>query len=159
MTKVCVWMALSLGLLACHEEPPIVVRFEPADAAPVAPKVDASVSSVDASVVAVDAKVAPVVRASATNAAPECTRDADCVIVPAGCCDCANGGKQRAVAKTRADKLRAAQRAACKQTMCTMMISTDPTCGQRARCVDARCELKAATALQLPVRRPPGSAE
>ena len=27
----------------------------------------------------------------------------------------------------------------CKTTMCTMMLSTDPTCGQRPDCVDGQC--------------------
>ncbi len=76
-----------------------------------------------------------------------CKLDADCVIVPDGCCGCANGGKQRGAAKKDEAALRAAQRTACKDVMCTMMVSTDPSCGKRATCLagSARCAMRART--------------
>ncbi len=71
----------------------------------------------------------------------ECKRAADCVVEPADCCDCANGGKQHAITRARAAASRAARAKRCRDVMCTMMYSTDPSCGKRAGCVDHRCVL------------------
>jgi hypothetical protein len=70
---------------------------------------------------------------------PECKVAADCVVEPLECCDCANGGKQHAVTKKAAAAGKAAHDAKCKTKMCTMMLSTDPSCGMRADCVDGAC--------------------
>src|SRR5437870_1347439 len=122
------WLGLVL-LCACHEEPTIVIKFEPNDLStaatatsrkPTAPAVsDGGARPHDAGSRAVDK--API------SAAPECAHTADCVVVPEECCDCANGGQQHAVPKARARALRAEQMKKCKGIMCTMMLSTDPT--------------------------------
>ncbi|MCA1665611.1 MAG: hypothetical protein LC659_15310, partial [Myxococcales bacterium] len=74
----------------------------------------------------------------------ECKVAADCVIEPVDCCDCANGGKQHAIAKKAAAAAKAARAGRCKGKMCTMMLSTDPSCGQRAQCVEGACVMAAA---------------
>ena len=122
----------SLLLFACHREPAIVVRFDPPDAAQ-RPIADAAVK-VDAAELRVErteggegeAKDAKAVldTLAAPHAKPECKADGDCVLVPDGCCDCANGGKLVAVTKAAAAHR---PKKDCKDVMCTMMISTDPT--------------------------------
>ena len=69
---------------------------------------------------------------------------ADCVVEPTDCCDCANGGKQHAIPKKLAAAQKAARAERCKATACTMMLSTDPSCGERADCVDGQCVMAAA---------------
>lgn len=78
------------------------------------------------------------------TAVATCMTDGDCAVVPEGCCDCANGGGQRAAAKRDEAGLRSAQRAACKEVMCTMMASSDATCGKRAACLAGVCALREA---------------
>ena len=134
-----------LGVAACQKEPAIVIKFEPADLAgrdlakprdlaggDAATKVEPAAHEESAGKAG---KTAPAAQAA-------CTTDADCVIIPDGCCDCANGGKEHAVAKRDEAKLRAAQRASCKDVMCTMMVSTDPTCGKRPACRAGACTMR-----------------
>jgi hypothetical protein len=124
---------LMMGLVvvcACHEEPTIVIKFEPSD-------------------LAVAASPAPLVRASPSpSPSPrgiglvrECKKTADCVVEPEDCCDCANGGKLHAIAKAQATASKAARAKRCRGVMCTMMLSLDPTCGKRADCVEGACVL------------------
>jgi hypothetical protein len=61
------------------------------------------------------------------------------VLEPLDCCDCANGGRQHAVPKKQLAKVKAERAKRCKNAMCTMMLSTDPTCGQQADCVAGEC--------------------
>lgn len=106
----------------CKEDPRIVIRFDAPDLAG---------SSVNAAVRR-DAAVAP------EPASAACKTDADCTIEVDGCCDCANGGKQKAVSKRRAP---GTPKPPC-DSACTMMISTDPSCGRRAACVEGSCALR-----------------
>jgi hypothetical protein len=76
-----------------------------------------------------------------TTTKKECKTAADCAVVPEDCCDCANGGRQQAIAKKKLAAAKAARQAHCKHTMCTMMLSTDPTCGMRAECVAGACAM------------------
>jgi hypothetical protein len=117
-------------LAACHEEPPIVIKFEPADLSAKKQVVDASTPppAVDAS--------APAPQAKSAN---ECKKAADCALEPVECCDCANGGKQHAIAKAKLAASAAERKKRCKDSMCTEMFSTDPSCGQRAECVSGSC--------------------
>ena len=92
---------------------------------------------------------------SAEPKAAECIGDADCVIIPDGCCDCANGGKEHAVAKRDEAKLRASQRASCKDVMCAMMMSTDRTCGKRPACEAGACAMRDARPDEIKRRIPP----
>jgi len=162
-----VGVALASLLLGCSREPAIVIRFDAFDMAgrgDLARATAAPPSSPDAALAfPPDAAVAagkprpkaeagkvdapsPIAKEAPLKAEAQCKGDADCVIVPDGCCSCANGGKQRAARKIEADALRAAQREACKDVMCTMMVSTDPTCGKRAACVEGACAMRAAKA-------------
>ena len=128
-------------IVGCREEPTIVIKFEPNDLArtpAVAKPADmvatvAAVHSADLGVVdkGPDKK--------SKRAALECKVAADCVIEPEECCDCANGGKQHAIAKKKAVAAKARATEKCKTKMCTMMLSTDPSCEQRADCVDGAC--------------------
>lgn len=124
-----IWLCVPMLLVACRDEPTIVIKFEPSDLAAARAPV-----SVDAGAPA---------RAPADLGAPkqasECKAAADCIVVPAECCDCANGGRQHAIAKAHAAAAKKARAKQCAGVMCTMMASTDPTCGKRADCVAGAC--------------------
>ncbi len=135
--------ATLFGLVACEREPAIIVRFDPTDLASVRDlgrPVPGDAAAPVAAAVEVKSKLEGKPSASAKSA--ECKLDADCVIVPDGCCGCANGGKQRGAAKKDEAALRAAQRTACKDVMCTMMVSTNPSCGKRATCLAGVCAMR-----------------
>lgn len=145
MTRISVAAGVLLALsciVGCREEPTIVIKFEPNDLAGVTVVAKPADMTVVADL-AVAAKKAPVVEKK-KGAAAECKVAADCVVEPVDCCDCANGGKQHAVAKKAAAAAKAARVERCKGKMCTMMLSTDPSCGQRADCVDGACVMAAA---------------
>jgi hypothetical protein len=131
---------------ACREEPTIVIRFEPNDLAGVASaKVGDGGTSAAAKVTVSGADAGAAAVASVKKAAsPECKLAADCTVVPLDCCDCANGGKQHAIAAKALAAAKAARAERCAHTMCTMMLSTDPSCGQRADCVAGVCVMAAA---------------
>lgn len=139
MTRLASIFLVALGLAfvaaGCREEPTIVIKFEPNDLAGAKKPADMST-----------APKPPVADLAVVTEAPakkkgkaECKVAADCVVEPADCCDCANGGKQHAIPKKAAAASKAARAERCKTKMCTMMLSTDPTCGQRPDCVDGQC--------------------
>ena len=75
------------------------------------------------------------------RAVAACRADADCIVVPDGCCGCHEGGKQKAIrARDKAAHDRG-QRAGCRETMCAAMISNDPSCQARAHCKEGTCTL------------------
>jgi hypothetical protein len=131
-------IVLLLALAGCREEPTIVIKFEPAADAAQAPRA----ASVDAAPAAAAAPVAVVPVAEKARAA-ECKSDDDCTVEPVECCDCANGGKQQAVAKARAAASKKARAARCKETMCMTMLSNDPSCLAGASCDRGQCVLAA----------------
>jgi hypothetical protein len=141
--NVCGWLLVFVtiaGGAGCREEnePTIVIKFEPNDmaAGPAArPHDGGALALVDAGKPA----LAPATKSAAH--ATECKQSADCVVEPDDCCDCANGGRQHAIPKTKAMAAKAAREKRCKGQMCTMMLSTDPTCGKRAECVAGACVL------------------
>jgi hypothetical protein len=138
---------ISLFGLACREEPTIVIKFEPNDLAGARKPADMSLAAaakpgdlaVATTPTTIEKKPLP-----KKGAAAECKAAADCVLEPVECCDCANGGKQHAIAKKTLAAAKAARAEKCKKQMCTMMLSTDPSCGQRAECVDGQCVMAAA---------------
>ncbi len=132
--------ALAISTVGCREEPTIVIKFEPNDLAGAARPADMSSPAAKPADLATVA-AAPVEKKK--GKAPECKVAADCVVEPLDCCDCANGGKQHAIAKKAAAAAKAARAERCKTKMCTMMLSTDPSCGQRADCVDGQCVMVA----------------
>jgi hypothetical protein len=138
MTRAAVAVVLFsvfCGLVGCREEPTIVIKFEPNDLAGTAKPRDLATAP-DLATAAVEKKAPPEKK---KGAPAECKAAADCVLEPLDCCDCANGGKQHAISKKVAAATKAARAEKCKSTMCTMMLSTDPSCGQRADCVDGQC--------------------
>ena len=131
------------GCSSCHEEPTIVIRFEPNDMSGVrAASPRPSASPAAAAVVAAPSP-APAHESqkgvTKKKLAVECHKPADCVVMPVECCDCANGGKQRAIAKAQVKAVQAERAQKCKHVMCTMMFSQDPTCGMAADCVAGQC--------------------
>jgi hypothetical protein len=58
----------------------------------------------------------------------ECKADAECVLVPDGCCGCNEGGKQRAVPAKARDGYEKKRKALCRQTLCPALMSEDTTC-------------------------------
>jgi hypothetical protein len=123
---------LALSVCGCHEEPTIVIKFEPNDAA-VKPGDQARPADMTRPPDLAPAKIA------VKEAKHECKRATDCVLEPLDCCDCANGGRQHAVPKKQLAKIKAERVKRCKNAMCTMMLSTDPTCGQQPDCVEGAC--------------------
>jgi len=79
--------------------------------------------------------------ADGAAAAAVCKVDADCVLVPDGCCDCSAGGKLRAIpsAKKSADERDRKKR--CADTVCPAVMSSDPSCGGTATCKEGRCAI------------------
>ncbi|HWE30535.1 MAG TPA: hypothetical protein VHB97_21155 [Polyangia bacterium] len=126
-------------MVGCREEPTIVIKFEPNDLAGAAKPADLGTAPKPT-----DLAVAAAEKKKPKGAAAECRVAADCFVEPVDCCDCANGGKQHAIAKKAAAKAKAARAERCKNQVCTMMLSTDPSCGQRADCVDGACVMAAA---------------
>ncbi|MEI6805635.1 MAG: hypothetical protein WCK49_03910 [Myxococcaceae bacterium] len=69
------------------------------------------------------------------GASPECEKNSDCVLRPAKCCSCNQGGKLKAFAKNM-------PMPDCADQMCAQMISKDKSCqAKRAVCLKQRCEL------------------
>jgi hypothetical protein len=124
----------------CREEPTIVIKFEPNDMTGTAV---AKAADLGAAPKPADMTVVAEAKPEKKKGPAECKRAADCVVEPLECCDCANGGKQHAVSKKAAAAAKAAHAAKCKAAMCTMMLSTDPSCGMRADCVDGACVMAA----------------
>ena len=132
--------AVAAAIAGCREEPTIVIKFEPNDMAKVARPADMTVA---AAAKPADLAVAAPTAEKKKGKAAECKVAADCVVEPLDCCDCANGGKQHAISKKAAAAGKAARTERCKTAMCTMMLSTDPSCGERAACVDGQCVMVA----------------
>lgn len=66
-----------------------------------------------------------------------CEADTDCVFANDGCCDCANGGRETAIARTKEAEFRA--RFDCANRPCTMRARV-PECGcGTVACVEGAC--------------------
>jgi hypothetical protein len=118
-------------LAACKEEPTIVIKFEPAD---MYGRGDGGRKLAD--------MAAPRDLAVAVVPGPACKVAADCAAVPKECCDCNHGGALVVGDK----KMAAAAKKSCKDTVCTAMMSNDPSCGMHADCVAGHCALVAGEA-------------
>jgi hypothetical protein len=159
-----IWFALVFCCIAACEEqqPPIVVRFEPIDAAaqrPKTPAADAAAAAPTTATATATAKsadagvaAAPSAKAGGDKAAPpklddkvatDCKKATDCVAEPDGCCACSSGGKQRAIAKKGVAAAQAAMKKECgDKVACVMMLSNDPSCQKQPACVAGHCTLK-----------------
>jgi hypothetical protein len=169
-----VWsMALPIVLVgalwgACKEEPPIVIKFEPADMAGVksatvaAPMADGATAATPADLGAAKTPDLGAAKKAGGEGKAECKVAADCVVLPVECCDCANGGKQMAVPKTKVASIKAERQKHCKDALCTQVFSSDPTCGQEAACQAGQCVMteKAPGTKKAPGAKPaPGAKE
>jgi hypothetical protein len=88
-----------------------------------------------------EAKKTKAGKGKAPAAASECKVDADCVAVPDDCCSCNEGGKQRAILKKDQAAYEKDRKKRCAETMCTEVMSQDPTCSQKPYCLAGICEL------------------
>ena len=71
----------------------------------------------------------------------DCKTDKDCVAVADDCCPCSQGGKARAIPKKQKDAHEKDRKKRCADTVCTEMMSTDPSCSQEPFCGAGICEL------------------
>jgi len=78
---------------------------------------------------------------ASTEPAVTCTTSEDCALVQA-CCGCNAGGKQIAIRADAVAAFEASREQRCGGTMCTQMISTDPSCDAEATCgANGRCNV------------------
>lgn len=84
--------------------------------------------------------------AAAAASAADCKVDHDCVLVPDDCCPCSQGGKQRAIPKKGKTAYEKDRKKRCAGTVCTEMMSQDPSCAQVPFCGAGICELGAPSA-------------
>ncbi len=143
LTSSILALSFALVLTACEREPAIVVRFDPRDLAghDAGKPTDASTRGLLAND---DAGARALHDAGKRALGPACKVEAECTLIVDGCCDCANGGKLVPALKREETKLTLAHRAACKGTMCTMMVSTDKQCGSRPACLNGHCATRPA---------------
>ncbi len=71
-----------------------------------------------------------------------CHEASDCVAVPAGCCDCNNGGRNIAINKKYQQYFMDHLKTKCEGMMCAAVVSDDPSCSATPDCVEGLCQLK-----------------
>ena len=72
----------------------------------------------------------------------QCESDLDCVLVPADCCGCHQGGRQTAISKKALNKVAKARAYGCSETLCMQMLSKDASCQVReSKCIAGVCAL------------------
>jgi hypothetical protein len=75
-----------------------------------------------------------------------CGDDYDCMFIANGCCDCANGGKDTAVARQHEQEFR--DLFDCRSAVCTMRAAV-PACGSGVvTCVNHTCKYVAPAAME-----------
>jgi hypothetical protein len=72
----------------------------------------------------------------------QCSSDADCIAVSEDCCDCRHGGKQKAMSLSAAKEWNKKLIAECLDIVCIQVISSDPSCQQKPKCIAGKCKLK-----------------
>ena len=70
-----------------------------------------------------------------------CTTDDDCVLVEA-CCGCAGGGKRISIRKDGVEHYNATRDQRCMGTLCTAVMSEDPSCNAEAVCREGSCAVQ-----------------
>jgi hypothetical protein len=73
-----------------------------------------------------------------TLAYRDCTVDSDCIYATNGCCDCANGGQDIAVNKTKLDDFENLFN--CTAVACTMVGAVPPCGSGTVSCTSGICE-------------------
>ncbi|MFH1445593.1 MAG: hypothetical protein ABIF08_03880 [Nanoarchaeota archaeon] len=71
----------------------------------------------------------------------QCDSDSDCISVPDGCCTCSNGGKATSINKALEKQYIDSRHAKCLGIMCPMIISSDPTCFAKPKCIENQCTI------------------
>jgi hypothetical protein len=78
-------------------------------------------------------------RASSTES---CRVDSDCALVTDGCCNCNEGGKQRAILSRGRKAYEKRRKSICQQIMCPALMSEDASCvAGHAICKDGGCDM------------------
>lgn len=83
----------------------------------------------------------PIVAPSSDDDLYLCAKDADCVSVQYGACDCGNGGSATAIHHRYAEYWNKTLAEKNAGLLCPSVISGDPSCGAKARCVKGACKL------------------
>jgi hypothetical protein len=81
-------------------------------------------------------------KAVAAASTDDCKKDSDCAVVPDDCCPCNQGGALRALPKKQKDAYEKDRKKRCAGTLCTEVMSQDPTCVQHPFCGAGICELE-----------------
>jgi hypothetical protein len=80
--------------------------------------------------------------AASVSEESKCNTNEECVLIPADCCGCNQGGKQRSINKKFLTDLTKRRQKDCANTFCIQMISKDPSCkATRATCEKGICVL------------------
>ncbi|MBI3413154.1 MAG: hypothetical protein HY051_03680 [Candidatus Aenigmarchaeota archaeon] len=70
-----------------------------------------------------------------------CNYDSDCISAGQGCCDCNMGGKATAINKNYESLWNSKISSECGQRACRAVISNDPSCYAKPKCVSGLCKL------------------
>jgi hypothetical protein len=70
-----------------------------------------------------------------------CKVDSECVLVPADCCGCTGGGKQKAILQKEKASYKRALQSRCTDTLCPSVMSQDASCAATAVCKEGKCTL------------------
>jgi hypothetical protein len=96
--------------------------------------------------VACGAQSTPTTGGGSGSAAPTdrktCTTDDECVLVEA-CCGCAAGGKRISIRKDSVEQYNTTRDQRCMGTLCTAVMSDDPSCNAEAVCREGSCAVQA----------------
>ncbi len=71
-----------------------------------------------------------------------CSQDSDCVSVKAGCCGCNAGGTNISINKNYKKEWESKLLEECKNLFCPAVMSDDPSCFAKPRCVGNKCVLE-----------------
>jgi hypothetical protein len=71
-----------------------------------------------------------------------CKVDSECILVPADCCGCTGGGKQKAILQKGKASYERARQSRCADTLCASVMSQDASCSAIAVCKEGKCTLK-----------------
>ncbi len=71
-----------------------------------------------------------------------CSQDSDCVLVKADCCGCSAGGKAAAINKNFEKEWGEKLSKECQGIKCLDVLSNDPSCFKKPKCIDNKCALE-----------------
>jgi len=70
-----------------------------------------------------------------------CSVDSDCIIVDGDCCGCTSGGTATTISKELKEKWEEKLLKKCKEVECLDVISDDPSCFKKPKCINNVCQL------------------